>query len=134
MGLFNLFKSSNSAQFVSEKQFEENLQNQLRMAPQTLQQLKEYKVTEDTQLKLEFFFYTNANDKASQLTEALKALGYDVDFGEAARDKKLLIVTGWTVKIKMDELTVLKWTEDMTRLGYKYDAEFDGWGTNPQQE
>ena len=84
--------------------------------------------------KLEFFFYTNTSEKAAQLAEELKVLSYDVDFGESQGDQNLLIITGWTTKIKMDEQTILKWTADMTKLGYKYDAEFDGWGTNPGQK
>ncbi|MBU1900857.1 ribonuclease E inhibitor RraB [Patescibacteria group bacterium] len=31
-------------------------------------------------------------------------------------------------------LKVLAWTEEMIKLGYRYDVQFDGWGTNPKQE
>ena len=47
--------------------------------------------------------------------------------------QKIFVITGWTSPIKMDENTVLNWTKDMCEVGYKYDCDFDGWGTNPDQ-
>ncbi|MES1181472.1 MAG: hypothetical protein ABUL44_01625, partial [Flavobacterium sp.] len=63
MGLFDIFKKSGNAQFVTKRQFERNAEKQVEMAPQTLKQLRELGVTEDRELKLEFFFYSNTIDK-----------------------------------------------------------------------
>ena len=58
MGLFDAFKKNSNGQFVTENQFKSNSDKQVELAPQTLQQLREIGVTEDKNLKLEFFFYS----------------------------------------------------------------------------
>ena len=103
------------------------------MTPQTLAQLYEYGVTEDSELKLEYFFYTNNEDKAASLRKALVNLGYSGEFGQSASDDSIYIVTGWTTPIKMDRDSAVTWTESMCKIGFEHDAEFDGWGTNPEQ-
>lgn len=135
MGLFGgLFGGQVSAdQFHSETQFKENLVRQTTMTPQTLAQLYEYGVSEDSELKLEYFFYTNSEDKAASLHEALVNLGYSGKYGQSASDESIYIVTGWTLPINMRRDSTVGWTESMCRLGFEHDAEFDGWGTNPEQ-
>lgn len=61
-------------------------------------------------------------------------LNYSVHHGVSAGDKNLFIVTGWTTKMKMADGVVKQWTEQMCKLGYKFDCEFDGWGTDPCQK
>ena len=57
MGIFDFLKpKSNNEQFVTETEFSRNLENQLKMTPQTLEQLRDINVTADKELKLEFFF------------------------------------------------------------------------------
>jgi hypothetical protein len=135
MGLFSgLFGGHSSAdQFHSEAQFKENLVRQTTMTPQTLAQLYEYGVSEDSKLKLEYFFYTNSEDKAAALHKALVELGYSGEYGRSDSDDSIYIVTGWTVPINMSKNSAVSWTESMCRLGFEHDAEFDGWGTNPEQ-
>ena len=133
MGLFTFFTKKNAGQFISEKQFKSNTANQLQMTPQTLSQLEKYGVTGENELKLEFFFYSNTLDKVERLSIELNKLNYDVKAGQAEGDKSLFIATGWTGKMKMDSHTVMTWTKDMCELGYKFDCEFDGWGTMPDQ-
>ncbi|MCH7726849.1 MAG: ribonuclease E inhibitor RraB [Planctomycetes bacterium] len=141
MGFFSsLFGCSNeneggngSSRYVSEKSFRENLAKQTDMSPQTVAQLRKHGVTDDMTLKLEFFFYTDIEEKAHALAAPLQKLNYKVETGPSAGDDKLILVTGWTVPIKMDDRSVVNWTEKMCRLGYKHDCEFDGWGTNPKQ-
>ena len=36
--------------------------------------------------------------------------------------------------MKMDDQAVQLWTKEMSELGYKFDCEFDGWGTTPDQD
>jgi hypothetical protein len=50
--------------YVSESAFSQNRTKQTVMAPQTMAQLRKYGVTDETELKLEFFFYTNTEAKA----------------------------------------------------------------------
>lgn len=135
MSLFNFLKpKTNKGQFVNESDFKVNLKNQLLMSPQTLVQLRKHDVTTEKELKIEFFFYTNTSDKAILLAKELEKLNYIVQNRVSAGDKRLFIVTGWTTKIKMSEEVVKKWTNQMCEIGYKFDCEFDGWGTNPYQE
>jgi regulator of RNase E activity RraB len=105
----------------------------MKMSPQTVAQLRTHGVTSSTKLKLEFFFYTDTDDKGRSLAKALRSLSYEVKTVPAVGDKKLFLVTGWTTPMKIDDDTVVKWTEQMCRLGYEHDCDFDGWGTNPQQ-
>lgn len=134
MGLFDFFKSkTNNGQFVSETAFNNNRDKQMQMTPQTLEQLRNLNVTADKELKLEYFFYTNTADKAEQLATEIAKLNYAVQHGVSAGDKNLFIVTGWTTKMKMADEVVKQWTKQMCELGYKFDCEFDGWGTDPTQ-
>lgn len=135
LGLFDFLnpKPSNG-QFVSKKAFRSNLEMQIQMTPQTLTQLRELNITADKELKLEFFFYTNTADKAEQLATEIGKLDYTVQHGVSAGDKKLFFVTGWTTKMKMADEVVEQWTRQMCEIGYKFDCEFDGWGTEPDQE
>src|SRR6188474_3165819 len=105
MGLLDIFKSNGNGQFVSDGEFKKNLAIQVALAPETLKHLKNYGVSDDSDLKLEFFFYAKMEDKAQMLAAALKKINYDVEFGKSAGDKKLFIITGWTTKMKMDDGT-----------------------------
>lgn len=135
MGLFKLFqaKPNGEDRFVSEKDFKLNLSKQAKMTPMTMEQLRKYDVTEDKELKLEYFFYTDTNDKAKALTNELQENKYEAQFGVSASDKKLFIITGWTTRMKMTDEVVINWAKQMCETGYKYDCEFDGWGTDPGQ-
>ena len=132
MGIFSLF-SKTSAQFVSPQAFERNRANQLSMTPATLEQLRKIGINPEMELKLEFFFYTNSNDKASALLNALLAKGYETQQAVCASDKSLQVVTGWTTKMLMSDTVVSSWTNEMCHLGLNHDCEFDGWGTTPSQ-
>lgn len=119
--------------FVSEKEFQMNLAKQVAMSPETLTQLRKYEVTDQTKLKLEYFFYTDTPEKGSVLAGVLIRKGYTAEHGPSAGDKKSFIVTGWTTPMQMDESTVVGWTRQMCQLGFDNDCDFDGWGTNPKQ-
>jgi len=102
------------------------------MSPQTIAQLKKYGVTDDAILKLEFFFYTDAEAKAQGLAESLQSLNYQLESKPSARAGRLFVVTGSTTPITMNEDAVISWAEKMSRLGYEHDCYFDGWGTYPE--
>ena len=119
--------------FVSEKAFQKNLARQVTMTPQTLAQLRQYDVSDQTELKLEYFFYTDTAAKAAALAGVLSQKGYTAEHGPSAGDSKLFIITGWTKPMLMNEPTVVEWTRQMCRIGFEHDSEFDGWGTNPDQ-
>ena len=137
MGLFSsLFgckRSGGDGRFQTDEAYTQNRGKQLAMTPQTVAQLRKYEVTAQTQLKLEYFFYTNTKEKAAALAQKLADMGYTGSYDHSASDKKQFVVTGWTSRMMMDDQTVLDWTARMCDVGHDHDCEFDGWGTNPKQ-
>jgi len=131
--LFGCKPSGGGGCFQSDAASADNRAQQLIMTPQTLAQLRKYGVTDESQLKLEYFFYTNTREKAAALAQKLADMGYAGSYDHSANDKKQFVVTGWTSPIKMDDKTVLDWTGRMCDVGQRHDCEFDGWGTNPKQ-
>ncbi|SEM98784.1 Regulator of ribonuclease activity B [Mucilaginibacter gossypiicola] len=133
MGLFSFLSKKDNRQFVSAEAFEEKSTIQLNMLPVLMEKLRELNVDEDRELMLEFFFYTNAYQKAQAFAQELSNLSYQVKYGIAEGAKKLFLITGWTTKVKMSDAVVAGWINQMCNLGYKFDCEFDGWGTIPDQ-
>jgi hypothetical protein len=134
MGLFDIFKKGKSGQFVTESEYRNNTDIQLKLAPKTLGHLRGIGVDPEKKLKLEYFFYTNTVEKAAQFANHLQNMNYTADFGESASDKTRFIVKGWTTDMPMDDTTVQAWTKQMCELGFTFDCEFDGWGTTPDQD
>lgn len=134
MGLFDFLKPKfHSRKFVSETSFNINCDKQIQMTPEILDQLRKLNIVGDKELKLEYLFYTNTAEKAQQLATEIEKLNYTVQQGVSAGDKKLFTVTGWTTTMKMTVEVVKLWTKQMCELGYKFDCEFDGWRTDPDQ-
>src|SRR5437870_1400066 len=75
MGLFSsLFgckRGGGDGRFQTDEAYTRNRAKQLAMTPQTVAQLPKYEVTAHTQLKLEYFFYTNTKEKAAALAQKL---------------------------------------------------------------
>lgn len=136
MGFFDLFtaKLNPNKKYVTVEAYKKNKENQTNMAPKTLKQLRDLGVTETKELKLEYFFYTNSIEKAKRFAEEIQKLTYTVKYGKSAGDKKLFVITGWTSKMKMSDSVVIDWTKKMCDLGYTFDCDFDGWGTEPDQK
>ncbi len=136
MGFFDLFstKRNPDKKFVTEDSYKKNKDNQVNMAPQILRQLRDLGVTESKELKLEYFFYTDNVDKAKNLASEIQKMNYSVKYDKSSEDKKLFVITGWTIKMVMVDSVVINWTRHMCDLGYNFDCEFDGWGTEPDQE
>ena len=135
MGFFdNVFGKKEIDQYRTQEQQAANRKKQLQMTPQTLDVLRQHGVDNERVLRLEFFFYTNASEKAAKLSDKLTSLGYSSKFGTSATGAKEFIVTGLSTPVKMDEASALEWTALMCDLGSNHDCEFDGWGTDPTQE
>ena len=94
MGLFNFFqaKSQDQNKYVTDQAYKDNLAKQIKMTPQTIEQLRKFDVTEDNELKLEYFFYTNSAEKAKAFSDEIKKLNYEVKAGQAAVDKNIFII------------------------------------------
>jgi hypothetical protein len=133
VGGFDFLKSKDK-QFVTEKSFQSNLHTQVTLLPKTLEELRKHNVNETDKRKLEFFFYTNTSEKAKLLTDELQKKEYSVEYKISAYDKKSFVITGWTSKITVEENALTAWAKEMCEVGYKYDCEFDGWGTDIDQK
>lgn len=116
--------------YVSEAVYQRNLNYQVEANKPLLQQLRTLGVTEANQCKLEYFFYTDNSANAAGLHNALVALGYKGEHKVSESNPSIFVVTGWTTKILMTEAALGEWSKHMCTLGYKYDCDFDGWGTN----
>jgi regulator of RNase E activity RraB len=82
------------------------------------------------QQEVEFFFYANTQDAASNLAIDLSKLGYNVyQVDTSAANKNKWLVSGCTLPLNMTEVSLIKWSEGMCRLASLHDCQFDGWGT-----
>ena len=120
--------------FVSEKQFKANAAAQTGASLQTLGQLRRHGVAETDALRVRFFFYTDARQKATALSGVLEGLDYSVEIRPSPNDEKRFLVTGWSTAMPMADLLVAAWTWEMCEVGYDHDCVFDGWGTNPPEQ
>ena len=120
-------------QYISEQQHEDNLSSQLATSPELVEQFRGFGITEDRTCRLEYFFYTNSQEKAAALSFELCEMGYAAKVQETGPGKKIRVVAGATVPVQMATEKVLEWTELMCTVGFKHDCEFDGWGLNPEQ-
>jgi hypothetical protein len=122
-------KSRGRSPFVDPGAFDLNLKKQAQLAPQTLAELRRHGVTSEATMRLEFFFYANSRPNADALNTRLTSLGYQSSANRNAHDRHLFVVNGWSTPLQMDEPNVVRWTQEMCRVGLEYDCEFDGWGT-----
>ena len=127
------FGKKKEGRFVDRKAFERNLASQTTMAPQTVEQLHKAGMRPKALLRLEYFFYAAAASNSEALARDLLAKGYSAECRPAADGSPLYCITGWTVPFAIDAAAATAWTEEMCRLAYDHDCEFDGWGTNPHQ-
>ncbi len=135
MGIEDLLQSAGAPkQFVSVEKFEESLERQTRIVPETLETLRHLEEKPSEFLRLEFFFYTNTAGKAKEFSDFLKRRKYSVEYGKASGISNLFLLTGWSDKIAISEKSIVAWATEMCEFGYQYDCEFDGWGTTPDQE
>ncbi len=129
MGIFDRFRGA-PKRFVSPDDVEGRLHQQLVMTSRTVERLRICGVTPESILALEFFFYTDTPAKAIALAAALAELRYQVERELSAADEKLQVITGRTTSMQMKYHVVEAWTEQMCKIGFVHDCEFDGWGTS----
>jgi len=130
MNLRNLFKLPwTKKQFVTDRDYEHNLNKQVNGVPLVVEQLRKIGISNDKELSVEYFFYTNSIEKAKQLAVEMELLQYSAVYREAAGGDNLFVITGQTTKMRMADEVITKWVERMCELSHKYDCEFDGWGT-----
>lgn len=97
-----------------------------------LKLIRDFSINGESSLPVEFFFYADTLDAASNLAIELSKLNYHLSpVHKAAGDSKRWLVNGWTRKISMTEESIDQWSTLMCKLADEFDVEFDGWGTMP---
>ena len=132
MGLVSFMKKIlDNNTFVTTSKFNSNCKRLIKFVPVFIDHMRNLGVTSGQELKLEYFFYTNTKEKAEQLANEISKLNYSVEFRLSAGDDNEYVVTGWSSKIKITNDLLTAWAKEMCDLGYKFDCDFDGWGTDP---
>jgi regulator of RNase E activity RraB len=132
MGIFDFHKPKD-IRYVSKEALKANLQKQDEALANILGVIKKNSLTDTNQRCLEYFFYTNTYEKAKLLAEELQKKEYSAAYRESGYKKNQFVITGWTRKISIEDNALSAWVKEMCELGYKYDCEFDGWGTDVDQ-
>jgi len=114
---------------MSEESLKWTIKHQFEANVKTLDQLNRLGITNDSRLKLQFFYCTNRLSKAKNLKQALEQMNYLVESIDRTSKDRIWVISGWSNKISMDPGSLTSWTKLMIHLGYEYDCEFDGWGT-----
>lgn len=110
----------------------ETLARQLAMNKQTWETLQEVGVTEESELRLDFFYVAPGDQPAHALAAFLQAeTDYDVQVvssGGGFLKKKAWSVTGSTQPTKVSADVLDDWVTWMVAAGFNEGCEFDGWG------
>lgn len=108
------------------------LAQQLAMNRQTWQALKHHGVTEDSRLRLEFFYIAPGKGQADTLARFIRAeTDYAVDahaVGGGFLKKKEWMVNGSTQPTQVSQEILDQWVTWMVAAGLDHGCEFDGWG------
>jgi hypothetical protein len=116
--------------YISEKKFQSNLINQLQMTPMTLSEIAKYNKNSKAKMKIEVFFYSKSKKFANKMASELRKKGYSLDVKKVINNKGEYLINGWTSEMDISKKEMLSWTKEMCELGYLYNCDFDGWGTN----
>ena len=100
-----------------------------------LEIVKHFGAKDNSVLAIEFFFYADRQDDASNLAIDLYRLGYEI-YGVNAPEGacKQWSVIGSTPKMSADDEAMYAWTVSMEKLGMANNCIFDGWGTLIDQD
>jgi hypothetical protein len=111
--------------------YEGNLLRQLSMNRETWRMLQERGVTEETPLRLDFFFYTKTRESAESLRTLIEQ---KTDYDVAVESARTWFQRTWCVKgttqpqpVSLDILD--QWVQWMIVAGKECSCDFDGWGT-----
>src|SRR5690606_1305106 len=99
--------------YIDEQEYAQQRNGQELYTSETLEVLKKHIVLDDTELPLEYFFYTNHQNKARNLAQRLEQMNYTAAYRTSASDKNTFVITGWTPKMNMSQQTVTEWAEKM---------------------
>jgi regulator of RNase E activity RraB len=129
MPSFNSFRQ-HLYRFFSKKDRDESLGMQSFLNKKVLELGKKFGAKENAFQSVEFFFYSDEEDKANNLVIELARLGYEVYavYPPELEDQQWSVI-GCTIPMNLQEGELTNWSEQMVKLGYECDCKFDGWGS-----
>ena len=128
MPVFNSFRN-HLYRFFSNKEMKDSKAVQPKLKRSLFNIFKQYSGTK-TESPVEFFFYTDTEDKANNLAIELVKLRYEVyGIHSPANDIQERSIIGATIPLLIKEQEMTKWCEAMNKMGYETDCRFDGLGT-----
>jgi hypothetical protein len=117
---------------AGDERQQEMLAKQLAMNRQTWTALQQRGVTEDTALRLDFFYVAAGEQQANALAELIRReTDYEVQAGSRGGGllkKQTWTVTGTTRETKVSQEILDQWVTWMIAAGTQTACEFDGWG------
>lgn len=127
--MFNSFRQY-IYRFFNKEDKEESSYMHPKINKRVFEILPRFKSNNTPEKGIEFFFYTDEEEKANNLAIELKNLGYEVYAIRAPSETiEQWSVTGCNKTFSLNEEELNKWSEQMIQLGYDNDCKFDGWGT-----
>lgn len=129
MKFFNSFHNQ-WYQFFTKEEREDCLEMQPVLNNRVLQLISSVGGKPDTLKSVEFFFYSDEQDKANNLVIELNKQGYTLyGVGAPEHQGQEWSIIGCTPPMVLEEKELNNWSEKMLQLGYECDCKFDGWGT-----
>lgn len=120
--------------FVSDKNLKANIEEKIKMIPKTIEELRKLNVSENDEMRIEYFFYSNSIKNAKLLANEIQKLNYSFHLDVFPEKKHLTLLSGFTSKIKLEHDVIKEWTIQMCNLGYRFDCIFDGWELNLEDD
>lgn len=124
----NMDEILNNKQVVNEEQFENGKDIQEASVPIIMNIMRGLGDGSPEELVLEFYFYTDENEKAENMAEALSKFGYDVQIDDTGRPGLCFLISGQTIPMPNEDEVIESWAKKMNEIGYIHDCQFGGWG------
>jgi len=115
-------------QVVSASKFEERLRDHVGSLD-IYREMRDLHGDGSEFMKLDYWFYTNEQEKAESLAEALRKLKYEVNIQPGGREDRQICISGCTPFMHDADDAMENWVKQMNELGFVHDCEFDGWGS-----
>ena len=128
MNFFNSFRQ-HIYQFFTGEERDESIVMQPVLNKEVLKLMKRFGGTSNSFQSVEFFFYSDTEDKANNLAIELNKLNYEVyGVSQSFKENEWSII-GCTPALNLNDESLNAWSKQMVDLGFKCDCKFDGWGT-----
>ena len=128
MSFFNSFRK-HLYRFFSKEEETDAIAIQPELNKSLFRLFKKYGGTKKEK-PVEFFFYTDSEDKACNLAIELAKLHYEIyEIHPPENNNQDWSIIGLTTPLNMNEVEMTKWCEKMIQTGFETDCRFDGWGT-----